>query len=589
VSSESNTSREIGAAERPSQVADALEAWEARTRSPRLASRLAQELLASGVEGGVRDLARATLAVAKLALNEPAVAIELAAQVSEAAEGAWEPGLPAVGAVVTEARLTELRAAYVLDDVAGALRLGRESLVLAKRYALPLLAARAHNDLAAVYGSRDLLDMAVKHLKTGIAILEAAGEPVAPSLLTNLGNVYLDTKRLDEGLACFERGRAGFLARDDRFGAGIARSNEGRALGRLGRHREAIAALEEALGWFAEVENRRYYSVTQAKLAQAQADAGDNLLAERLFKEAIAGLEEPHDGFEAEIRAGYGDFLLTTGRPAEALEELSLAAELFRAADKHKAALGLERQMAAALAAQGRFHEAYETLDGFLDERGRTEADHSSQVLTLLLTQLEVGLGDEHELNVVARQAVIEANQNLREQAERLESLSTTDDLTGLFNRRYFRGRLTEEEERADRHGHDLVVVLVDVDNFKRVNDDHSHSVGDEVLARMAQLLKRAFRASDVVARWGGEEFVALLPGSDKAAAHEAAERARALVAEHYWDELAPGLAITVSVGVAALSEVAEGDPEQRVSDLVKLVDTRLYTAKRDGRNRTQA
>ncbi len=571
----------------------AVAAWQARAAAPLVAISKALEVLAGDAPAGTRAVALAALAVARLATDAAAAALEAALQVADLVGEAPELGLVDVGTVLTEARLTAMRAAHILDDVVGAVLWGRESLALAQSYSLPLLTAVAHNDLAAVYGSRGVIDVAIKHLNLGISTLEAVGLPVAPSLLTNLGNVYLDTERLDEGLACFRLGRQGYLEREDRFGAALARSNEGRALIRLGEQTEAVEALEEALAWFEDLHNARYIPVTKSKLAGAHAAAGDALLADRLYQEALEGFNGNQDGFEAEIRGSYGEFLLAASRPQAALEQLRRASELFTAGNKPIPATNLLRPAGAALAALGRHQEAYQQLVSYLAERERIDADSSGQLLSMLLAQLEAGLDDEHQLHVVARQAVADANRVLREQAEELESLSTTDDLTGLFNRRYFRTRLEEEEPRARRHEHDLVVILLDVDNFKRVNDFFSHAVGDAVLVRVAELLKQSVRGSDVVARWGGEEFVVLVPGTTKASALEAAERARLHVAGHDWQRKAPGLEVTVSVGVAALSEVeaaAEVPGQQAgVAELIRLADARLYAAKRAGRNRTSA
>lgn len=566
----------------------AREAWQVRSEVPRAAVSLASEVLAGAPAPATRGVALAALAVARLANDEPAAALEAALQVPDLV-GEEELAFADIGLVLTEARLTALRSAHLLDDVAGAVRWGRESLALAQKYELPLLVARGHNDLAAVYGSREVIDVAIKHLNSGIAALEAAGLPVAPSLLTNLGNVYMGTGRLDEALACFGLGRQAYTDQQDRFGAALARSNEGRAHLQLGSHAEAVTAQEEALAWFEEIENARYVTVTRTKLAQAYEAAGDIEHAADLYEVALADMSEHHDAFEAEIRGSYGTFLLRRGQHEAALAEMRFAAKLFDAAMKPIPAANLRPPIGEALAALGRHEEAYLELKAYQAERERTDTDRTSQVLSMLLAQLESSLADEHELHVVARQAVADANRVLREQAERLEALSITDDLTGLFNRRYFRTRLDEEEARARRHANDLVVVLLDVDNFKRVNDSYSHTVGDAVLVRVGELLRHVVRGSDVVARWGGEEFVVLVPGTSKAAALEAAERARLRVASYDWNSVAAGLEVTVSVGVAALSEVEGVDVGGGVAELVRLVDARLYAAKRAGRNRTNS
>lgn len=578
-----------GAPEAPA----ALEAWRLRLNAPRAAAAKAEEALAGELPPVGRVVALAALATSRLALDEPAAALEAAGAVRALCAQAAGTGPGRVGEAETEACLAGLRAAFLLGDAAAALDWGGEALALAQRHGLPRLAARAHNDLAAVYGSRGLLDVAVKYLDAGIALLEAAGEAVAPPLLNNLGNVYLDLGRHDEALGCFARSRKSFLLEGDRFGAAIARSNEGRCLARLARHDEATAALREALAWFTTLDNERYRAATLAKLAEVRSGAGDAEGAEALFSEALAGAAEGRDSFEPDIRASHGEFLIGAARFAEALAELESAAAAYRVAGNAVAATGTMRSAAAALAGLGRHAEAYGRLEAYVAERARDEAERSSQALALLVTQLELGLGETHEVNVVARRAVVEANRRLREQATRLEALSSTDDLTGLRNRRYLRERLEEAVAREDSD--DVAVVLLDVDHFKAVNDAYSHVVGDEVLAQVAALLRGAFRSTDVLARWGGEEFMVLAPGSGKAAAAAAADRARRLVAGHDWAACAPGLRVTLSAGVAALSELGSGGPGDagdaavaaRVSELVKLVDRRLYAAKRAGRDRT--
>lgn len=565
------------------------EAWELRLTSPTAAAARAEEALEAGADSRTRIVAFATIATARLALDDPEAALAAATTSCRLADEHADPDCVQLGEVVTEACLVALRSTFLLGDAVAALRWGGEGLQLAQRHGLPLLASRAYNDLAAVYGSRGLLDVSVKYLNAGIAVLEEAGEPVSPALLNNLGNVYLDTFRLDEALGCFVRAREGFLEREDRFGAAIARSNEGRALGKAGSHAEAALALEEALSWFAEIENERYRSTTMAKLAEVFAGARDVARAEELYVEALQGSVARKDSFEAEIRASYGEFLLAENRHAAALVELRRAAELFNEVGNSVSAATVFQPIASALAALGRFEEAYRQLEAAVEEQRGSEADRSTQVLGMLLAQLEMGLGDAHELNVVARQAVVDANNRLREQTAQLELLSTTDDLTGLRNRRYLRQRLEERTLQAQRDGEDLALVLIDVDRFKAVNDRFSHAVGDVVLVRVGELLGRAFRTSDVLSRWGGEEYMILVSGSGKEEAAAAADRARALVATHDWDEVAPGLRVTLSAGVAALSEVQGAAGLDAVSELVRVVDGRLYAAKGAGRNRTRA
>ncbi len=155
------------------------------------------------------------------------------------------------------------------------------------------------------------------------------------------------------------------------------------------------------------------------------------------------------------------------------------------------------------------------------------------------------------------------------------ERQSTTDPLTGLYNRRGAESAAARERARADRTGAALSLAMFDIDHFKRVNDTHGHAAGDAVLRMVARELTALARLTDVVARWGGEEFVAILPGgADGARAY--AERTRAAVAAL---ELVVG-SLTISAGV---TELAPGEPFE--VGLMR-ADARLYEAKRAGRNR---
>jgi diguanylate cyclase (GGDEF)-like protein len=163
---------------------------------------------------------------------------------------------------------------------------------------------------------------------------------------------------------------------------------------------------------------------------------------------------------------------------------------------------------------------------------------------------------------------------------EDLARLAREDALTRLPNRRAFDEALAREVARADRSGAPLAAIVVDVDHFKRVNDAHGHAVGDAVLAAVAARAASALRAGDLLARIGGEEFAALLPGADLAAAAEAAERIRIAVRGTPIAAGAEALGVTVSLGCAAREPGVAG------SDLLARADARLYAAKAAGRDR---
>jgi diguanylate cyclase (GGDEF)-like protein len=167
----------------------------------------------------------------------------------------------------------------------------------------------------------------------------------------------------------------------------------------------------------------------------------------------------------------------------------------------------------------------------------------------------------------------------LRERSLLLERESQEDVLTGIANRRCFVQRLAAEIEVSLAVGQPLSVAIVDLDNFKVVNDQLGHPVGDRALRQTAAVMRRNCRSSDLVARIGGEEFALILPGMNREDAARFCESLRAAVATHDWREIDAALAITVSVGVA------QWDGTSEIDELVHHADTQLYRAKRAGRN----
>jgi len=171
---------------------------------------------------------------------------------------------------------------------------------------------------------------------------------------------------------------------------------------------------------------------------------------------------------------------------------------------------------------------------------------------------------------------------------ERLKRQGLTDTLTAINNRRFFDQRLKEEMERASREGIPIACLLLDVDHFKNVNDSHGHQTGDHVLREVAGLIRAQLRGSDVLSRYGGEEFSALLLRSGAHEAAEVAERIRQSIAEHrFFNGAGESFQVTISIGVATFHpEKTGGAPKLRGDVLVGHADRALYEAKSGGRNK---
>jgi diguanylate cyclase (GGDEF)-like protein len=185
---------------------------------------------------------------------------------------------------------------------------------------------------------------------------------------------------------------------------------------------------------------------------------------------------------------------------------------------------------------------------------------------------------DVRLLSLFAQQATV-AIQNAR-LFEEVRQLAITDPLTGLYNRRHFFVLARREHERARRYGRKLALLMLDIDDFKRVNDTFGHAAGDRVLQGVGELCRTTMRLADVVARYGGEEIVALLPDSDQESAYQVAERLRSLLPE-------VGVAqperpqITASIGVALYDPAEPLDLET----LLERADHAQYLAKNSGKN----
>ncbi len=182
------------------------------------------------------------------------------------------------------------------------------------------------------------------------------------------------------------------------------------------------------------------------------------------------------------------------------------------------------------------------------------------------------------ELNNLTRQLNIK-NRELTRANEKITELTRTDPLTQLANRRYFTERIEEMVSLANRKSQPLSLIMTDIDKFKTINDTYGHDVGDLVLKGYADLMKNHTRTEDLVTRFGGEEFIILLPVTDKFQAHVFSERIRMNLSAT--DLIGNGHHVTASYGVSQLLH------DEKSPSLIKRADTALYQAKTSGRNRT--
>jgi diguanylate cyclase (GGDEF)-like protein len=167
--------------------------------------------------------------------------------------------------------------------------------------------------------------------------------------------------------------------------------------------------------------------------------------------------------------------------------------------------------------------------------------------------------------------------------SERMNTMIIREGLTGLFNKAYIRQRLEQEFYRAKRYDHELSLLMIDLDNFKELNDRFGHTVGDHLLRYFSQLITETVRPSDIPARYGGEEFLVILPETSKEEARILAERLRLRISLYPFriDSRKEDILFTISIGVTSYPEFG-----QSTEELISLADEALYLAKKNGKNK---
>jgi len=206
---------------------------------------------------------------------------------------------------------------------------------------------------------------------------------------------------------------------------------------------------------------------------------------------------------------------------------------------------------------------------------------HIERFATMLVFMLTIGrcmfLGI---FSSALKASLYQSGQKLREAYKRIEELAELDELTGSFNRRCIMRMLDDEVARSARSGSPCSVALIDLDHFKRVNDSYGHPTGDEVLRTFAITMFANIRNVDRFGRYGGEEFLLVLPEMPHDGASRAMDRLRAIVADLDWSAFSPGMKVTLSAGVATLK------PNETTDSFLARADRALYAAKAQGRNR---
>jgi diguanylate cyclase (GGDEF)-like protein len=417
--------------------------------------------------------------------------------------------------------------------------------------------AAALQDLGTIHVYLGQHDEALARLLAALELHEAIDDEQGRSdVENNLGIVFYHRGDLHEA----ERSYRSSLRRRQRLGDqdGVAacRNNLAKVLTDQGRYDDGLRELERAHDLWTALGNRRGLAMALTNIGVVHQARDELEVAATCYLESLAIKREIGD------RSGACETATFLGTVRARQQRLDEALELLHHAASDAERLGLRGELAEACLALSEVHEAFGDHAGALVWFRRYHAADRSRFDDRSAERL-------HALQVSFQLA-------------RAEQESALDGLTGLSNRRTLDREVHEAFAIARRDGTELALALLDLDDFKHINDTFGHQVGDEVLRRTATVLREHTRREDLTARYGGEEFAVAFPGTTLDGAIRAAEQLCVRIRDLPWSEVHPELTITVSIGVAAADDVSD------VTELLARADHHLYRAKHRGKDRVQ-
>lgn len=502
------------------------------------------------------------------------------------------------------------RIGYVLTDLAryeASLTYYEKAILLARKTGDMKTVASCLNEMGVSYWYLSRLTQALPLFRESYQIMESLGDRSNMAQVgINIGLLLQEIGKQAEAIREYERCLGVFEELGQREGMGTAFLNISSAHSELGETEKALAAGRQALAILEEAGDR-------PGVAEANAGIGRLLHLTGHSDEGLAHLQRAVDEFhelgnrggEADARLKIGQLLVSAGKPGVAIPYLEQALAFYREVADHGAIVKISRELAAACELTGDFQAALshtqtqlhaekerdESLDRlkaeFADELSRKEA--RIQELALKRDRmLRYGLAGLLLVVLLALWILVrsflnkkKANELLGSLNRQLRDLSRTDALTGLPNRRSMVEALENERLRFRRTGSTFAVLLVDVDDFKKVNDTIGHDAGDMVLQSVARVFQEKCRKTDMVCRWGGEEFLFLVRDTTVDGCRTLGEKVCDAVAGLELTVEDQPLQVTVTIGVSCY-----GSAEDTIHAIVTRADEALYQGKKAGKNR---
>jgi diguanylate cyclase (GGDEF)-like protein len=450
------------------------------------------------------------------------------------------------------------------------------------------------------------LDLAERHLRRGLRLAYRLGDHSGQAhLIHGIGCAHLDRGQYAEGLECLHESLALFEELQDQTHCAMARGN-------MANIYFAQRLYTEAEFHYREVIRLHEESGDQNNQVVSLQNLGDTLYRQGRYDEAAALFDQAHTLLHSATEGDIKRKRMLEGQHLQyqamlalqrgerkrgftlARQALTIARET-ASRDVEIACLmtlgtnaqrGQREQLEAALALAeqvGRLEltiEVHEALAELHKKAKRWKLALEARETSITLQKQLFGPHTLQRLEQLRRGELTRALEEAQRLREEAQQTAHRDSLTGLYNRRFMDAQLQRQFAKAHEQGLPLTVVLLDIDNFKHINDTFGHATGDQVLIRIAALLREGVRPSDFAGRYGGEEFVIVLEGLKPKDAWRVCNRIRQRVAAESWQSLAPGLAVTISAGVCANPALSSHEK------MLQTADALLYQAKRTGKNR---
>jgi diguanylate cyclase (GGDEF)-like protein len=490
---------------------------------------------------------------------------------------------------------------HALGDFENALRTHSKSLQIEENIQDRKGQATTLNNLGTVYQRLNDTARALEYYMKSLRIRDDIGDHSGEGgPLNNIGLVYQELGEYEKALEFYFKGLDYEQANSPAHA--ILLMNIGNAYFRIGKFKQSQDYIERSKEISEKAGDREAVASCLVNLGELTESSGDTETAFKFYHDSLSLTRSIGSRFlEATALANLGSLHLKNDNVKEAIQNLNDALQIAADIQAHELAFGCHLQLSGAHEKSGNVDQALRHFKAYHESKERIFSADAEKRTRAMMIEYEVDtarkekeifrlknveLAEAYRESQVLTKSLREANEEkeellrqLKKNNEELESLARVDSLTGLRNRRYVDQELPNEFDRARRYGRDLSVVMADIDHFKRINDQFSHLVGDEVLRIVSLILRKSCRSVDGVSRYGGEEFLLYFPETNVEGAAIVCNKIRKRIEEYDWKSIHVDLTVTISMGISDDLSVSTYEK------LISAADEKLYAAKSAGRN----